>query len=75
MSSGLKVSIASDIIDDSMSVELHLNDRPIIKAIIKDNKNVVFPGISTEEVFSFDDVRELLKEFIEKMESTENVSV
>ena len=71
----LEVSIASDIVNDSMSVEVHLNDHPIIVGLIKDDKRVVFPGFSDTLSFTFEEVRAALGEFIEKMESTQNVTV
>jgi hypothetical protein len=71
----LVVSIASDIVNDSMSVELHVRDRPIIVGLIKDDKRVIFPGFSDTQSFSFEEVRTALAEFVQKMETTENVPI
>ena len=72
MPNRLQVSIASDIIADCMSVELHSRDRVIVKGVITDRKLVLFPDFSTDEFFTFDEVCEVFKEFISKMEAVEN---
>ena len=72
MPNRLQVSIASDIIADCMSVELHSRDRVIVKGVITDRKLVLFPDFSTDESFTFDEVCEVFKEFISKMEAVEN---
>lgn len=75
MKDRLKVSIGSDIVNDCMHIVVHLCDKPIIEGVIKDRKEVTFPNFSTQDSFSLDEVREIFEEFLEKMETTENVSI
>ncbi len=75
MSAKLKVSIGSDIVEDCMRVILHLNDKPLIEGVIKESKRVRFPDFPMDRSFELDEIREVLKEFILKMESTENVDI
>ena len=69
----LKVSIASDVIEDRMTVEIHDSDRLIVEGIVADDKKVVFRAAQLETEYDFENVRKVFLEFIEKMTVTENL--
>jgi hypothetical protein len=77
----LAVSIGNESADDSMRVFLHEADGfdPLIEGIIKgdrarNERTVAFLTPGGERVYSFEDVRQAILEFIELMTKTENVT-
>lgn len=69
----LGVLIASDIVNDQMTVEIHDNDIPLIVGTIKDDKTVVFRPPKEMKTYAFEEVKIAMLIFIKRMEETENL--
>jgi len=76
----LSISIASDVIEDTMRVILHESDHPLIEGVISgdkaDNKRrVIFMTPEGERSYPFEDVRQALLAFTDEMLATQNVTI
>lgn len=68
----LKVSVASDIIRDRMTVEIHENDRILVEGVISEERTVIFRSAPRPSEFEIEEVREVFEEFLAKMDLIEN---
>ena len=70
----IRVSVASDVVDDLMNIIVHENDVPLLVGTIKDKRTVVFRSPNDLKEYDFDIVKKILLEFIELMENIENIT-
>jgi hypothetical protein len=76
----LAISIATDVIDDSMRVILHQSDYPLIEGVISghranNERRGIFLTTEGERSYPFEDVRQALLGFIDEMTATQNITV